>query len=51
MKVDVDEVPSASAQFKVRSLPTFVGLKGGKVVFRFEGANIQMLKQNIQQHL
>mmetsp|Transcript_50753 Transcript_50753/g.142685 ORF Transcript_50753/g.142685 Transcript_50753/m.142685 type:complete len:165 (-) Transcript_50753:98-592(-) len=51
MKVDVDEVRDASAQFNVKSLPTFVFLKGGKEVSRFEGASMQLLKQNVQQHI
>ena len=50
-KVDVDELREASSQFDVKSLPTFVFLKGGKEVSRFEGASMQLLKQNVQQHI
>ena len=47
----MDELREASSQFDVKSLPTFVFLKGGKEVSRFEGASMQLLKQNVQQHI
>lgn len=37
-KVNVDEEPELSEKFGIRVIPTLVFLKGGKIVFRTEGA-------------
>ncbi len=37
-KVNVDDHPQVSSQFKVRSIPTVLLLKGGEVMEKFVGA-------------
>ncbi|KAH8052303.1 hypothetical protein JL721_10943 [Aureococcus anophagefferens] len=48
VKVDVDEVPDASAHFGVQALPTFLLLKDGKEVARFQGANEPELRRQLE---
>jgi thioredoxin 1 len=38
MKLNVDENPAVSAKFNVRSIPTLMFFKGGKVVDQIIGA-------------
>jgi len=44
-KIDVDEVPEASMHYDVTALPTFIVLRDGKELGRFEGASILKLKK------
>lgn len=50
LKVDIDELPDVAAQYEIISMPTFVFIKGGKVVDSFPGAKYEKLKQTIEQH-
>ena len=50
LKVDVDECEDISEQYEVESMPTFVFIKGGKVLETFAGANYDKLKSTIQKH-
>jgi len=47
-KVDVDLVSDAAEKYSVCSLPTFVFLKNGTVVHRFEGDNVDALTKALQ---
>jgi len=47
-KCDVDESSELSEQFDVNALPTFVFLLNGKVVNKLEGADIEGLKEMIE---
>lgn len=51
-KLDVDANPRTAAQFNVRSIPTILFFKDGKLVDTVVGAvPRQALEQKIQQHL
>jgi thioredoxin 1 len=51
-KLDVDANPRVAAQYNVRSIPTILFLKGGKVVDTVVGAVPRpALESKIQQHL
>lgn len=47
MKVDVDHVGDAAAEFRVRAMPTFIFFRGGAEMERFEGADIRRLAEGI----
>lgn len=50
LKVDVDEHEDlAIGRYQVKSMPTFVFLKNGKVVKRFSGANPAKIERTIDQ--
>lgn len=51
LKVDVDETPDTAAKYSVSAMPTFLFLKGGKVVDRLQGANPQKLRDMIEQYM
>lgn len=46
-KVDVDENAEIAAQFQIRSMPTFVFLRHGKVLTSFGGADEGKLRQTL----
>ena len=50
LKVDVDECGDIAAEYEVTSMPTFIFIKGGKVLETFAGANYDKLKSTIQKH-
>ncbi|HEX2094207.1 MAG TPA: thioredoxin [Longimicrobiaceae bacterium] len=51
-KLDVDSNPRSAAQFNVRSIPTILFFKDGKLVDTVVGAvPRQALEQKIQQHM
>ncbi|XP_076647139.1 thioredoxin-2 [Halictus rubicundus] len=50
LKVDIDELPDIAAQYEVTSMPTFVFIKGGKVLETFSGANYERLKLTVQKY-
>ncbi len=51
-KLDVDSSPSVSARFGIRSIPSILFFKDGKVVDKVIGAvPKQHLEEKIQQHL
>ncbi|HSW30704.1 MAG TPA: thioredoxin [Longimicrobiales bacterium] len=51
-KVDVDTNPATASQFGIRSIPTILFFKGGKVVDQVIGAVPKgALEQKIQQHI
>ncbi|KAJ1434197.1 thioredoxin-like protein [Ochromonadaceae sp. CCMP2298] len=49
LKVDVDVAQGVAARYEVMSMPTFLFLKGGKVVGRFSGASVQKLVETIEE--
>lgn len=46
-KIDVDEVPDVASEFHVSAMPTFVFVKNGNEINRFEGANQKQLEESI----
>ncbi|KAG6534613.1 thioredoxin H2-2-like [Zingiber officinale] len=51
LKIDVDELPTVTQEWKVEAMPTFVLVKRGREVDRVVGANKEELKKKIQLHL
>nr|XP_033320761.1 thioredoxin-2-like isoform X1 [Megalopta genalis] len=51
LKVDVDEFPDLAAEYNINSMPTFIFIKGGKVLETFSGANYEKLKLVLQKHM
>jgi len=51
IKVDVDILSEAAADFDVEALPTFVFQRGGKEVSRITGANIHKVEEMVNRHL
>jgi thioredoxin-like negative regulator of GroEL len=50
--VDIDAQPELAAQFKVRSVPTLILVKGKRAVARIEGkANAAEIEELVDQHL
>ena len=49
LKIDVDEVPDITERYQVMAMPTFLFLRGKKVVERFSGASIEKLRATIDQ--
>ncbi|KAI6688289.1 hypothetical protein NL676_025117 [Syzygium grande] len=50
LKVDVDELESVSAEFKVEAMPTFLLFKEGQVVDKVVGADKDQLQALITNH-
>mmetsp|Transcript_55279 Transcript_55279/g.134268 ORF Transcript_55279/g.134268 Transcript_55279/m.134268 type:complete len:237 (-) Transcript_55279:330-1040(-) len=51
LKVDVDEDPDTAAKYSVSAMPTFLFVKGGKVIDRLQGANPQKLRDMVEEYL
>ena len=52
VKVDVDQAPDLAQQFNIRSIPTLLVFKGGKVVDQAMGAKSKaQLSQWLQPHV
>ncbi|CAL9126495.1 unnamed protein product [Musa acuminata var. zebrina] len=51
LKVDVDDLPEVSNQWKVLAVPTFVLVKRGQEVRRIVGTKKDELQRTIQLHL
>jgi thioredoxin 1 len=49
LKVDVDINKELSAKYGVSSMPTFLYMKGGKVLDKQAGANIDGIRAKINQ--
>ena len=50
--VDIDAQPALAAQFKVRSVPTLILIKGKRAVARIEGkANAAEIEELVDQYL
>ncbi|KAG5502802.1 hypothetical protein JKF63_04570 [Porcisia hertigi] len=49
-KVDVDRSPDVVRAYSIRAMPTFYFFKSGKVVATFEGADINSVRQLVQEH-
>lgn len=47
-KVDVNDSPDLATKFGIRSMPTFVFIKGGKVITSFAGADVNKLQSTCQ---
>ena len=45
IKVDVDDVPEIAQRYQVLAMPTFLFLRGGKIVGRFSGASAEKLRE------
>jgi thioredoxin 1 len=50
-QVDVDALAGVAQRYQVRSMPTFVFIKGGQEVARFSGASVEKLRATIAQHM
>ncbi|KAF6775864.1 hypothetical protein AHF37_04158 [Paragonimus kellicotti] len=50
LKVDVDKNDNIAAEYDVRSLPTFVFVRGNKVIDRLLGAQVEPLKNKLREH-
>ena len=48
LKVDVDEAEEIAEYFQVKSLPTFIGIKDGKIIKLSIGGNETILKDIIK---
>ncbi|WOK97134.1 hypothetical protein Cni_G05842 [Canna indica] len=48
LKIDVDELPDVSRQWKVQAMPTFVLVRGGQEVGRIVGARKDELEKQIK---
>lgn len=48
VKIDVDEFPELSADYGIRSVPTFVFLSGNKKISEFSGANELTLRDSLE---
>ncbi|KAK3032283.1 hypothetical protein RJ639_036240 [Escallonia herrerae] len=51
LKVDVDELKTVAADWAVEAMPTFMFLKGGKIVDKIVGAKKEELQQTIAKHM
>ncbi|CAD5194368.1 unnamed protein product [Musa acuminata subsp. malaccensis] len=51
VKINVDEIPEVSKQWKVQAMPTFVLVKGGQEVGRIVGAKKDELERRIQEQI
>ncbi|XP_042422580.1 thioredoxin H2-1-like [Zingiber officinale] len=51
LKIDVDELPEVSKQWKVLAMPTFLLVKGGKEVGRIVGVQKDKLEMQIKELL
>ncbi|CAL9202260.1 unnamed protein product [Musa hybrid cultivar] len=51
VKIDVDEIPEVSKQWKVQAMPTFVLVKGGQEVGRIVGAKKDELERRILEQI
>jgi thioredoxin 1 len=51
LKVDVDEDPDTAAKYSVSAMPTFLFVKGGKVIDRLQGANPQKLRSLVEEYM
>ncbi|EFJ34297.1 hypothetical protein SELMODRAFT_166463 [Selaginella moellendorffii] len=50
VKVDVDQMPAITTEWKVEAMPTFLLIKEGKVVDKIVGADKDQLKKKLQLH-
>ncbi|KAI4326100.1 hypothetical protein MLD38_031446 [Melastoma candidum] len=51
LKVDVDELNTVAQEWAVEAMPTFMFVKGGKIVDKVVGARKEELQQNIVKYL
>ena len=49
-KVDVDEAEDIAASYEIEAMPTFLFIKGGQVLEKFEGANINKISELVNKH-
>jgi len=50
LKVDVDENEEVAEKYEIKAMPTFKFFKNGKVVTEMLGANLDKLKQLLEEH-
>ncbi|KAM7516182.1 hypothetical protein LguiA_005765 [Lonicera macranthoides] len=51
LKVDVDELKTVATDWAVEAMPTFIFLKGGKILDKVVGAKKDELQQTIAKHM
>jgi thioredoxin-like negative regulator of GroEL len=49
LKVDVDDAADSARNAGVQSMPTFMFVKSGELISKFSGANVNQLKDSIEQ--
>lgn len=47
ISIDVDEFQEIAAEFNIQSMPTFIGMKNGRIVGEVKGADVQRVRQLI----
>lgn len=47
-QVDVDKAQDIAAKYEIKSMPTFLFIKNGKVMARFSGASVEKLTETIK---
>jgi len=50
LKANVEEIDELTTQFKVSAMPTFIFIKGVKVIDRLEGGSQSKLEHYIEKH-
>ena len=50
-KVDVDENSETAMKYSVSAMPTFLFIKQGEVVDRLMGANVDRLREMIEEYM
>ncbi|KAK3413857.1 hypothetical protein EUGRSUZ_I02383 [Eucalyptus grandis] len=51
LKVDVDELKTVAQEWAVEAMPTFMFVKGGKIVDRVVGAQKDQLQMTLAKHM
>uniref|UniRef100_A0A914DDG4 Thioredoxin n=1 Tax=Acrobeloides nanus TaxID=290746 RepID=A0A914DDG4_9BILA len=51
IKVDIDENEDVASDYDIRVMPTFIFVKDGKTIDRFEGTNEEGLRNMIESHI
>jgi thioredoxin 1 len=50
-KLNIDAHQKTAREYEIRSIPTFILFKGGQVVARLQGANVDKLIEFLQEHV
>lgn len=50
LAIEAEEIPEVSIKFEIESVPTFIMLRNGKLVDKFEGSNVPSLTAMVQKY-